>query len=130
LRIWVRRLRRPPDVNLGSPGSHPRRTRTHSHEAPPRDLVDLAEWAILEVAQDDSRKDFRSTHDLLDSEIDKLEYLSREGEAITGTASGFQDMSRRRRGRREQLRATRRARPPATATLGGRTEGREATWPL
>ena len=66
--------------------------RVHSHEAPPRDLVDMAERAILEVAHEDSRKDFRSIHDLLDSEIDKLEHLSREGKAITGTASGFQDL--------------------------------------
>src|SRR3954449_5898326 len=66
--------------------------RVHSHEAPPRDLVDMAERAILEVAHEDSRKDFRSIHDLLDSEIDKLEHLSREGKAITGTASGFTDL--------------------------------------
>jgi replicative DNA helicase len=66
--------------------------RVHSHEAPPRDLVDMAERAILEVAHEDSRKDFRSIHDLLDSEIDKLEQLSREGKSITGTASGFGDL--------------------------------------
>jgi replicative DNA helicase len=52
----------------------------------------MAERAILEVAHEDSRKDFRSIHDLLDSEIDKLEHLSREGKSITGTASGFQDL--------------------------------------
>jgi replicative DNA helicase len=66
--------------------------RVHSHEAPPRELVDLAERAILEVAHEDSRKDFRSIHDLLSSELDKLERLSREGKAITGTASGFDDL--------------------------------------
>src|ERR671923_746852 len=67
-------------------------SRVHSHEAPPRELVDLAERAILEVAQEDSRKDFRPIHDLLSSELDKLERLSREGKAITGTASGFDDL--------------------------------------
>src|SRR6185295_7966614 len=66
--------------------------RVHSHEALPRDLVDMAERAILEVAQEDSRKDFRAIHDLLDAELDKLERLSREGKAITGTASGFDDL--------------------------------------
>src|SRR5918997_1283835 len=66
--------------------------RVHSHEAPPRDLVDLAERAILEVAHEDSRKDFRPIHDLLTSELDKLERLSREGKAITGTSSGFEDL--------------------------------------
>jgi replicative DNA helicase len=66
--------------------------RVHSHEALPRDLVDMAERAILEVAHEDSRKDFRAIHDLLESELDKLERLSREGKAITGTASGFEDL--------------------------------------
>jgi replicative DNA helicase len=66
--------------------------RVHSHEALPRDLVDMAERAILEVAHEDSRKDFRAIHDLLESELDKLERLSREGKAITGTASGFDDL--------------------------------------
>jgi replicative DNA helicase len=66
--------------------------RVHAHEALPRDLVDMAERAILEVAHEDSRKDFRPIHDLLHSELDKLERLSREGKAITGTASGFDDL--------------------------------------
>ena len=35
------------------------------------------------------RKDFRSIDDLLDAELDKLEKLSREGKAITGTAVGL-----------------------------------------
>ncbi|MGH2945847.1 MAG: replicative DNA helicase [Solirubrobacteraceae bacterium] len=67
-------------------------SRVHSHEAPPRELVDLAERSILEVAHEDSRKDFRPIHDLLSSELDKLERLSREGKAITGTPSGFDDI--------------------------------------
>ncbi|HEX2126475.1 MAG TPA: replicative DNA helicase [Thermoleophilaceae bacterium] len=66
--------------------------RVHSHEALPRDLVDMAERAILEVAHEDSRKDFRPINDLLESELNKLERLSREGKAITGTASGFADL--------------------------------------
>jgi replicative DNA helicase len=68
--------------------------RVHRHEAPPRELVDLAERSILEVAHDDRRKDFRAIHDLLDAELDKLHELSREGKAITGTASGFEDLDR------------------------------------
>ena len=66
----------------------------HSHEAPPRELVDLAERSILEVAHEDRRKDFRSIHDLLSSELDKLEQLSAEGLSITGTPSGFEDLDR------------------------------------
>src|SRR3954447_26855881 len=66
--------------------------KVHSHEAPPRELVDLAERTILEVAHEDSRKDFRSIELVLDSETTKLAELSREGKAITGTASGFEDL--------------------------------------
>jgi replicative DNA helicase len=68
--------------------------RVHSHEAPPRELVDLAERAILEVAHEDRRKDFRAIHDLLSSELDKLEQLSAEGLSVTGTPSGFEDLDR------------------------------------
>ena len=63
--------------------------RVHSHEAPPRELVDMAERSILEVAHDDRRKDFQAINDVLSTELDKLEKLSRDGTAITGTPSGF-----------------------------------------
>jgi replicative DNA helicase len=66
--------------------------RVHAHDAPPRDLVDIAERTILEVAHEDSRKDFRSANDVLFAELDKLEKLSQEGKAITGTPSGFEDL--------------------------------------
>ena len=66
--------------------------RVHSHDAPPRELVDIAERSILEVAHEDSRKDFHSINDVLDVEITKLEQLSREGKAVTGTPSGFEDL--------------------------------------
>src|SRR4029078_6805730 len=57
--------------------------KVHSHEAQPRELVDMAERAILEVAHEDSRKDFRNIGDLLLAELDKLEKLSQAGKAIT-----------------------------------------------
>jgi replicative DNA helicase len=66
--------------------------KVHSHEAQPRELVDLAERAIIEVAHEDSRKDFRNIGDLLLAELDKLEKLSQAGKAITGTPSGFEDL--------------------------------------
>jgi replicative DNA helicase len=66
--------------------------RVHTHEAPPRELVDLAEASILEVAHDDRRKDFRRIDLLLDAELDKLHDLSLEGTAMTGTPSGFEDL--------------------------------------
>jgi replicative DNA helicase len=61
-------------------------------EAPPRDLVEQAERAVLEVAHDERRQDFRSVHDVLDVELDKLHRLSTEKTALTGTPSGFKDL--------------------------------------
>jgi replicative DNA helicase len=47
--------------------------RVQNHEAAPRDLVDLAEREILEVAHQDRRKDFLAVADVLDAELDKLQ---------------------------------------------------------
>ncbi|MDA0181077.1 replicative DNA helicase [Solirubrobacter phytolaccae] len=66
--------------------------RVHGHEALPRELVDQAERLILEVAHEDSSKDFKSIENVLDEELDKLQKLSQEGTAITGTRSGFEDL--------------------------------------
>lgn len=66
--------------------------RVHGHEALPRELVDQAERLILEVAHEDSSKDFKSIENVLDEELDKLQKLSQEGTAITGTRSGFDDL--------------------------------------
>ena len=63
-----------------------------NHEAQPRELVELAEKAMLEVARDDRRKDFRKIEDVLHVELDKLHALSREGTSLTGTPSGFKDL--------------------------------------
>jgi replicative DNA helicase len=59
---------------------------------PPRDLVERAERAVLEVAHDDHRKDFQGIDEVLSVELDKLQKLSREGTALTGTPSGFKDL--------------------------------------
>jgi replicative DNA helicase len=58
----------------------------------PRDLVDQAERAILEVGHDDRRKDFRKIHEVLEDELDKLAALSEAGKTITRTPSGFNDL--------------------------------------
>jgi replicative DNA helicase len=58
----------------------------------PRDLVDQAERAILEVGHDDRRKDFRTIHEVLDEELEKLAALSEAGKSVTGTPSGFNDL--------------------------------------
>ncbi|HVF76809.1 MAG TPA: replicative DNA helicase [Solirubrobacteraceae bacterium] len=63
-----------------------------NHSAAPRELVEQAERAMLEVAHDDRQKDFRTIDEILHDELKKMEKLSREGTALTGTASGFRDL--------------------------------------
>ncbi len=63
-----------------------------NRQAPARELVEHAERAILEVAHDDRRKDFRTIDEILDDELKKMEKLSREGTSLTGTPSGFRDL--------------------------------------
>src|SRR5271166_3363237 len=58
------------------------------HEAPPRELVEQAEKAMLEVARDDRQQDFRA----IEEELHKLHRLSLEGTSLTGTPSGFKDL--------------------------------------
>ncbi len=62
------------------------------HDTPPRELVEQAEKAILEVARDDRQQDFRKIEEVLHEELDKLHKLSIEGTALTGTPSGFKDL--------------------------------------
>ncbi len=64
----------------------------YNHEAPPRELVEWAERDILEVAHDDSQKDFRQIGEVLHDEIDKLHRLSIQQTSLTGTPSGFKDL--------------------------------------
>jgi replicative DNA helicase len=63
-----------------------------AREAPPRDLLDRAERSVLEIAQDDRQKTFRSVSDILAEETDKLHHLSLSKTPLTGTPSGFKDM--------------------------------------
>jgi replicative DNA helicase len=62
------------------------------HEAAPRELVERAERAMLEVAHDDRRQDFRRIDDILNVELDKLHRLSLEHTSLTGVPSGFEDL--------------------------------------
>jgi replicative DNA helicase len=64
----------------------------HGHEAPPREIVEWAERAVLEVAHDDRQKDFRKVGEVLGPEIRKWQELSAEGRSLTGTPSGFADL--------------------------------------
>ncbi|HTN22911.1 MAG TPA: replicative DNA helicase [Solirubrobacteraceae bacterium] len=63
-----------------------------NHAAAPRELVEQAERAMLEVAHDDRQKDFRTIEEILDDELKKMERLSREKTSLTGTPSGFRDL--------------------------------------
>jgi replicative DNA helicase len=64
----------------------------HNHEGLPRDIVEQAEKAMLEVGRDDRQKDFRKVGDVLHEELDRWHELSTEGRSLTGTASGFTDL--------------------------------------
>ncbi len=63
-----------------------------SREGEARMLVERAEKAMLEVAQDDRQKDFQRIADVLHRELDKLHRLSEGGQALTGTPTGFKDL--------------------------------------
>ena len=64
----------------------------HNHEALPRDIVEYAEKAMLEVNRDDRQKDFRRVGEVLHEELDRWHELSTEGRSLTGTPSGFTDL--------------------------------------
>src|SRR5437899_9421674 len=63
-----------------------------SRDAAPRDLLERAERSVLEVAQDERQKAFRSVAEILDEETDKLHQLSIAKTSLTGTPSGFKDI--------------------------------------
>jgi replicative DNA helicase len=63
-----------------------------SREAPARDLLERAERSVLEVAQDERQKTFRSIEQVLHEETDKLHQLSIAKTPLTGTPSGFKDI--------------------------------------
>ena len=58
----------------------------------PRALVEQAEQAIFRAGHDDDSSQIRSIEDVLHEELDKLERLSKEGQSLTGTPSGFRDL--------------------------------------
>jgi replicative DNA helicase len=64
----------------------------HNHEYGPRDIVEHAEKAMLEVGRDDRQKDFRKVGEVLHEELDRWHQLSTEGQTMTGTPSGFAEL--------------------------------------
>ncbi|HUA11435.1 MAG TPA: replicative DNA helicase [Solirubrobacteraceae bacterium] len=63
-----------------------------THAGEPRELVEQAERAMLEVARGDRRQDFRRIEDVLAEQIDRIEALTRTKTTLTGTPSGFKDL--------------------------------------
>ena len=55
-------------------------------------LVEDSERQLFDVAHSETTGDFRSIDEILHEEIDKLEQLSRDGQTVTGTPSGFRDL--------------------------------------
>ena len=60
--------------------------------ASPRELVEQAERAMLEVAHDERQKAIRSIAEVLHEETDRLHLRSNQKSPLTGTPSGFRDL--------------------------------------
>jgi replicative DNA helicase len=58
----------------------------------PRELIEEAEAKLFQVGHDDGTGEVRAIGDVLYEEVDRLERLSRESIALTGTPSGFRDL--------------------------------------
>ena len=61
-------------------------------EGPPKELLEQAESELFKIAHDERAGELRAIEDVLHDELDKLERISREGIAMTGTPSGFTDL--------------------------------------
>ena len=57
-----------------------------------QELIDRTENRFYNVAHEERTGDLRSIEDVLHDELDKLEMVSRQGIALTGTPSGFKDL--------------------------------------
>ena len=60
----------------------------------PRAIVEQAEKAMLEVAHDKRKAEFKVIRDVLSAELEKLEQLSRSGNDLVGTPSGFTELDK------------------------------------
>jgi len=66
--------------------------RVYGAHSEARDLVEDAEAKLFQIAHDGATGEVRALGDVLYEEVDRLERLSRENIALTGTPSGFQDL--------------------------------------
>jgi replicative DNA helicase len=58
----------------------------------PRELVEQAERAMLEVAHDERQKAIRSIAEVLHEETDRLHHRSNQKSPLSGTPAGFRDL--------------------------------------
>ena len=58
----------------------------------PKELLEQAEAKLFQIAHDDRTGELRAIEAVLHDELDKLEKISREGIAMTGTPTGFNDI--------------------------------------
>src|ERR687886_3111065 len=58
----------------------------------PKELLEQAEGALFRIAHEDRTGELRAIEAVLHDELEKLERISREGLAVTGTPSGFTDI--------------------------------------
>ncbi len=64
----------------------------YAHAGDVQELIDQVESRFYNVAHEDRTGELRSIEDVLHDELDKLELVSRQGIALTGTPSGFKDL--------------------------------------
>ncbi len=72
--------------------AHDIQERVATEGGDPRMLVEQAEHAIFQAGHDHEATSLRPIEDVLHEELDKLERLSREGQSLTGTPSGYRDL--------------------------------------
>jgi replicative DNA helicase len=72
--------------------SHNIQAKVADSQGEPQQLVEAAERQMFEVAHTDRAGDFLSLEDILHEQVDRLEQLSRDGQSLTGTPSGFKDL--------------------------------------
>jgi replicative DNA helicase len=63
-----------------------------NREDEPKQLAERAEALLFKVAHEENASDFRNISSILDSELEKLEELSKGNHDVIGTPSGFRDL--------------------------------------
>jgi replicative DNA helicase len=64
----------------------------YTHAGNVQELIDRVEGRFYNVAHEERTGELRSIEEVLHDELDKLELVSRQGIALTGTPSGFKDL--------------------------------------